>query len=80
MRMEILTTVLKNKAINTEPDIDYESITSKMDGYVSLDIVQVVDRATHLAVSQSGIKFFFSSSFELLKINVNEIVCIIQGQ
>lgn len=78
--MEILTTVLKNKAINTEPDIDYDSITSKMDGYVSLDIVQVVDRATHLAVSQSGINVFFSSSFELLEINVNEIVCIIQGQ
>ena len=57
--MEILTTVLKNKAINTEPDIDYDSIASKMDGYVSLDIVQVVDRATHLAVSQSGINFFF---------------------
>lgn len=77
--MEILTAVLKNKAINTKPDIDYESITSKMDGYVSLDIVQVVDRATHLAVSQSGINVF-SSSFELLEINVNEIVCIIQGQ
>lgn len=57
--MEILTTVLKNKAINAELDIDHESITSKMDGYVSLDIVQVVDRATHLAVSQSGTKCFF---------------------
>lgn len=54
-RLEIIQAVLQNKGLDIERNVDYNSVTSRMDGYVAVDIEHVIDKAAHLAVSDSGL-------------------------
>ena len=45
---------LENHSLTTENEINLASLAAKMDGYVALDMRQLVVKAAHLAASETG--------------------------
>lgn len=52
--MDIIQAVLENKGRRLESDVVLADIVSKLDGYVAVDIENVIDKAAHLAITDSG--------------------------
>jgi len=48
-RTEILKILLRNLKLKTDADIDLDQISRLCDGYVGIDLAQLVDRARHVA-------------------------------